>query len=306
MAINEKWLPGNSCPKWCRWNRWVGACRCAAGVERTLPTWGGETTQESIIRESPTKLRESPSKPTKRITILIEDIDPSEGITTPRDPATGQSSGKRTSSSWWVWPDMQPDLEMYTWPCKPPYLCETIDIVSNVSSPRDSASGQASGKRQHGSVKIVKERGKSTPMLYRIQQSNQPTWWTDTGLQNFVFPILPAWTGRLEEIPVDDDITMGARKGGFFDIFVEQDAVSPRDSASWQATGKRQHKPYRIVTEPGDCDDEGFCESPYYVIQADLDGDGLFESSISLNGLPPGQPLRLKVWQLMQGQSSTQ
>lgn len=35
----------------------------------------------------------------------------------------------------------------------------------NVKSPRDSASGMASGKRQHGSVTIVKEWGPSTPQF---------------------------------------------------------------------------------------------------------------------------------------------
>jgi cysteine-rich repeat protein len=34
MAINEKGLPGNSCPKGCRWNRRVHDCRCAAGVQQ--------------------------------------------------------------------------------------------------------------------------------------------------------------------------------------------------------------------------------------------------------------------------------
>jgi hypothetical protein len=37
----------------------------------------------------------------------------------------------------------------------------TTDVVS----PRDAASGQSSGKRQHGTVKIVKEWDANTPML---------------------------------------------------------------------------------------------------------------------------------------------
>lgn len=54
-----------------------------------------------------------------------------EGVVSPRDVATGQSSGKRTS----------------------------------VKSPRDAATGQASGKRQHKPITITKEWDASTPTL---------------------------------------------------------------------------------------------------------------------------------------------
>ena len=41
----------------------------------------------------------------------------------------------------------------------------TQALMRNVKSPRDSASGMASGKRQHGTVTIVKEWGPSTPQF---------------------------------------------------------------------------------------------------------------------------------------------
>ena len=40
---------------------------------------------------------------------------------------------------------------------------------SFVISPRDAASGMPTGKRQHGSVKIVKEWGAATPQLSQIK-----------------------------------------------------------------------------------------------------------------------------------------
>jgi hypothetical protein len=43
-----------------------------------------------------------------------------------------------------------------------------MNFEHEVKSPRDVATGQASGKRQHGSIKIVKEWGAATPQLSRL------------------------------------------------------------------------------------------------------------------------------------------
>lgn len=42
---------------------------------------------------------------------------------------------------------------------------------SNITSPRDSASGQATGKRQHKPFTITKELDRSTPMLFRASNN---------------------------------------------------------------------------------------------------------------------------------------
>jgi len=41
------------------------------------------------------------------------------------------------------------------------------------SAPRDVASGQASGKRQHGQIVIVKERGAASPQIFRAVTTNE-------------------------------------------------------------------------------------------------------------------------------------
>ena len=43
----------------------------------------------------------------------------------------------------------------------------------SVSSPRDSATGQASGKRQHKPVRIVKEWGAATPQIFTACVTNE-------------------------------------------------------------------------------------------------------------------------------------
>jgi len=40
-----------------------------------------------------------------------------------------------------------------------------ITATHTISAPRDAASGQATGKRQHQSIRITKEWGPSTPLL---------------------------------------------------------------------------------------------------------------------------------------------
>ncbi len=52
----------------------------------------------------------------------------------------------------------------------------TILVVSTdhlIVSPRDAASGQATGKRQHQPLVITKELDKSTPLLYQALVSNE-------------------------------------------------------------------------------------------------------------------------------------
>jgi type VI secretion system secreted protein Hcp len=46
-------------------------------------------------------------------------------------------------------------------------------ISHEIVSPRDSASGQATGKRQHKPITIIKEWGPSTPMLLQALTTNE-------------------------------------------------------------------------------------------------------------------------------------
>jgi len=48
----------------------------------------------------------------------------------------------------------------------------------HINSPRDPASGQATGKRQHGAFTIIKEIDKSTPLLHQAHATNESfkTW----------------------------------------------------------------------------------------------------------------------------------
>jgi type VI secretion system secreted protein Hcp len=48
-----------------------------------------------------------------------------------------------------------------------------IGFEYNIQSPRDSATGQASGKRQHGSITIIKEWGASSPLFHNALTTNE-------------------------------------------------------------------------------------------------------------------------------------
>ncbi|GAC1456109.1 MAG: hypothetical protein PVSMB1_05710 [Gemmatimonadaceae bacterium] len=48
-----------------------------------------------------------------------------------------------------------------------------IGFSYDVKSPRDLASGQASGKRQHGALSFVKEWGPSSPQLFQAATTSE-------------------------------------------------------------------------------------------------------------------------------------
>lgn len=72
-------------------------------------------------------------------------------VKSPRDVATGQSSGKRGYDYY----NAQSEFN----------VSASDNSVSEVKSPRDAASGQATGKRQHKPMSISKEYDKSSPKL---------------------------------------------------------------------------------------------------------------------------------------------
>lgn len=50
-------------------------------------------------------------------------------------------------------------------------LPHVLESSGNVKSPRDVATGQSSGKRQHQPITFSKRIDKSSPVLYRLQQA---------------------------------------------------------------------------------------------------------------------------------------
>lgn len=48
-----------------------------------------------------------------------------------------------------------------------------LSFSYEVKSPRDAATGQASGKRQHSPIKIVKEWGAATPQIFQALTTNE-------------------------------------------------------------------------------------------------------------------------------------
>lgn len=81
------------------------------------------------------------------------------------------------------------------------------DVVREES--RDAASGMATGKRQHGTITIVKEIDKASPMLYQALNSNE-------GFKvSIVFPGGSAKTEKAaQRIDLDDAVITNVSKVG--------------------------------------------------------------------------------------------
>lgn len=82
-------------------------------------------------------------------------------VKSPRDVATGQSSGKRGYDYYKAQSDFS--------------VSAMDNSVSEVKSPRDAATGQSSGKRQHKPMTITKEYDKSSPKLAESVSSPDAT-----------------------------------------------------------------------------------------------------------------------------------
>jgi hypothetical protein len=82
-------------------------------------------------------------------------------VKSPRDVATGQSSGKRGYDYYKAQSDFS--------------VSAADNSVTEVKSPRDAASGQATGKRQHKPMTITKELDKSSPKLAESVSSTDAT-----------------------------------------------------------------------------------------------------------------------------------
>lgn len=165
------------------------------------------------------------------------------------------------------------NLTEETWPCKPPYLCLEVmldswgwwdSITKGLVDDSDISQELSARDRNPNSVKCAcgtDVRGKDQAACDRI---------CDFLKNNNAQKTAPSNT---------------------------ETSLSPRDAASGLPTGKRQHKPIVIRFAPlevWDCDNTISVCLPYRIIlEADLDGDGLSEA-VSLNWLPPGDPVLSK------------
>lgn len=82
-------------------------------------------------------------------------------VKSPRDVATGQSSGKRQHGTVKIVKEFS--------------VSSNDNAVAEVKSPRDAATGQSSGKRQHKPMTMTKELDKSSPKLAESVSSPDAT-----------------------------------------------------------------------------------------------------------------------------------
>jgi hypothetical protein len=118
--------------------------------------------------------------------------------------------------------------------------------AASVKSPRDAASGQATGKRQHSPTPVVgsTEAAAGDVVAPRDVSSGQSS-------------------GKRQATAGGDDV---------LETDEAMEASAPRDAASGQATGKRQHKPVTVRKEIDK-------SAPATATTADVDGDGVAATS---------------------------
>lgn len=68
-----------------------------------------------------------------------------------------------------------------------------LSYAHSIQSPRDVATGQASGKRQHGPVTITKEWGASSPQIFQALVSNEV-------LKDVLFEFVHTTSDGMEEV----------------------------------------------------------------------------------------------------------
>jgi len=83
------------------------------------------------------------------------------------------------------------------------------DVMREETPSRDAASGMASGKRQHGTITIMKEIDKASPMFYQALNSNE------TFKVSIVFPAGSAKTEKAaQRIDLGDAVITNVSKVG--------------------------------------------------------------------------------------------
>lgn len=316
MAINEKWLPGNSCPKWCRWNRRVNDCRCAQWVNRimnipwTSPVgWILPVAQDisDLCGTPPTKSKEdvyvrkiktkgwlksdlSVGEPGIQVEMIPSEVD--KGVSArDRNPNSVKCAcgtdvrGKDEAACGRICDFLKNNTAKS--------VCSS-QSESGVKSPRDAASWLATGKRNSTTSWDV-ANGEQTIISPRDPASGLPTgkrtfkpstvWEGDTSWSRVIWPDMEPdlsevdYTGPCRPPYLCVELTAQIRKwwdGTVKWVTDSSSIVSPRDAASWLPTGKRQHKPLVIRASVDEDCDDEDCDGRI-IIEADTDGDGEWE-----------------------------
>jgi len=112
-------------------------------------------------------------------------------------------------------------------------------------APRDAASGQASGKRMHKPITVTAEVGREASTGKASGKTASDDWQTQSAKTSQ--PKITENKGRVAAGDVNGDgkADVAAPTTG-----TSSDVKSPRDLATGQASGKRQHEPVTITKEP--------------------------------------------------------
>lgn len=286
MAINEKGLPWNSCPKWCWWNRRVNDCRCAQSAARVVNIPWTNPLPSCVSQKDVLALYETDQEKAQKKSkedVYVRKVTTKEwwflgvenpGIQVVMTPSQLLADRNPSSVKCWCGTDVR-------W--KDQAACDRIcDFLKNNTnktvcptetpeakvSPRDSASWLATGKRQHKPFTITKEIDKSTPLGRGLKsvpgyECDVPEW-----RDNFTYPLLSGIKCELKEMPVDDDIKL--------ELWI----VSPRDPASWLPTGKRMGSDNQANME---ADYTWPCRPPYLCIELSVEKRKWWDGTIKWN-----------------------
>jgi len=167
----------------------------------------------------------------------------------PREVASGQATGKTT--------------------IQPAGSSATVNSGSQVTAPRDLATGQASGKRQYQPI-IIRKVSEEDSVSAREQATGKATGKTmaqddwhatsKTSNGNAAADVNMDGAATVRESPSlpskgKTRVAAGDVNGdGEADVSVHSgssDVKSPRDLATGQASGKRQHEPVTVTKEAG-------------------------------------------------------
>ena len=116
---------------------------------------------------------------------------------------------------------------------------------NEITSPRDAASGQASGKRMHKPMTVTAEVGINAPTASKEQDINQPT--KKSAADDWQAKSASS-TPAVKPVAAGD--VNGDGKAKVKPAVSQSEVKSPRDMASGQASGKRQQQPAPSATSP--------------------------------------------------------
>ena len=125
----------------------------------------------------------------------------------------------------------------------------SIAFEYDVKSPRDAASGQSSGKRQHKPFTITKELDKSSPMMLRESPTKQ-----STGKVSYSdLSVMMTIQGKSRKLQVvNDQFTLPADcPDGTYDLIASW-SWGESNSAAGSGTAKRYEATFNLDVEDGE------------------------------------------------------